>query len=301
MTTSEGKTILITGASRGIGLLTARSLAGRGHTVYAAMRDIVGRNAPAAGAVRDLAEQSGYRLRPIELDVADPAACRAAVAEIEAERPIDVLVNNAGVMPVGVTEAFSMEQIKSSFEVNMFGLARMSQAVLPAMRDRRSGLLIHLSSAAGRLSIPYFGVYCASKWAMEAYAESLNYELASFGIQSVLVEPSGHATDLVTSAPAPGGAQVLEAYGPFAEGRERLLDMFKGLFAQGLAGNDAQNVADRIVELVEMKGERPIRTQVGDDMGVTAINDAVAPIQEGLIAQLSQVYAAEERETAMVS
>lgn len=212
------------------------------------------------------------------------------MAEAEIEKPIDVLVNNAGVMPVGITEAFSLKQAKEFFDVNLFGLAAMSQAVLPNMLNRENGLLIHLSSAAGRLAIPYFGIYCASKWAMEAYAESLHYELAPFNVQSILVEPSGHATDLINTAPSPDSTQILKQYGSIADGREKLLNMFQDTFSQGLTGNNAQNVADKIIELIDMDGQRPIRTQVGDDMGVTGINEATSPIQAGLIKQLSQVY-----------
>ncbi|MEH6745177.1 SDR family oxidoreductase [Hyphomonas sp.] len=295
MNANSPKTILVTGASRGIGYLTAKTLAAGGHHVYAAMRDKDGSNAKPASVLTDYAMQSRLSLSIIDLDVTSEEDCQRAIAKIEAERPLDVLVNNAGVMPVGVTEAYSPQATQACFDVNMFGLAKMSQAALPAMRQRRSGLLIHLSSAAGRVTIPYFGIYCASKWAMEAYAESLNYELAPFDIQSVIIEPSGHATDLVKTAPAPDLPAVLQEYGPHNEGREKLLGMFHDLFAQDQAGNDAQNVADRIKALVEMQGPRPIRTQIGDDMGVSAINAATAPIQAGLIEQLSQVYGSEEQ------
>lgn len=294
MTIVNPKTILITGASRGIGLLTAKTLARQGHRVYAAMRDIKTRNAQAAHDLMVFADQSGLTLSVLELDITIPEDCMRAVAKVESEHPIDVLINNAGIMPVGVTEAFSADQAKAFFDVNMFGLASMSQAVLPGMRKRQNGLLIHISSAAGRLAIPYFGIYCASKWAMEAYAECLQYELAPFNIQSIIVEPSGHATDLVNTAPSPDRQAVLAEYGPHSKGREKLLGMFQELFAQDHTSNDAQNVAERIATLVEMEGLRPLRTQIGDDMGVTAVNDAAAPIQAGLIAQLSQVYAAEE-------
>lgn len=290
MVSPHPQNILVTGASRGIGLLTVKTLASAGHKVFAAMRDITGRNADTVKELENWMEQTGTSLSIIELDVTSKSSIADALATIEKTSSVDVLVNNAGVMPVGLTEAFSIEQARATFEVNMFGLAAVSQAVLPAMRKQRKGLLIHISSAAGRLAIPYFGIYCASKWAMEAYAESLNYELAPFNIQSVLIEPSGHATDLVNTAPSPDIKDTLAEYGPHANGREKLLGMFHDQFRQGRSGNNPQNVADSIANLVNMEGPRPLRTQVGDDMGVSAVNEATAPIQAGLVNQLSQVY-----------
>ena len=284
------QTILITGASRGIGLHTAKALAQRGHKVFASMRGIAGRNHGAAKQLEAWASEGGFKIETLELDVTDQASVDRAIAAIEAQGQLDVLVNNAGFMPVGLTEAFTLDQQQACFDVNMFGLARTSRAVLPHMRKRGSGLLISLSSAAGRLTIPHFGVYCASKWAMEAYCEALHFELEPFGIDSVLIEPSGHGTDLVASSPAPADAETVNAYGAYAAGRERMLGMFQDMFDQGDAMTDAGNVARKIVELVEMQGPRPIRTQVGQDMGVAAVNAATAPIQAGLLENLKGVY-----------
>lgn len=284
------KTILITGASRGIGFLTAQKLVQEGHIVYAGMRDLDGRNADAAKALKLFAEGLPGKLVPVDLDVADEKGVERTVAAIEAEQPIDVLVNNAGVMPVGLTEGFTMEQAKDLFDVNVYGVMHLTRAVLPAMRARKSGLVISLSSVAGRFGMPFFGLYCASKWAMEAYCESLHYELEPFGVESVLVEPSGHGTDLVTSAPAPGDAVRVGQYGDYSKGRDRLLGMFQGMFDQGEAITDAGNVATKILELIAMDGSRPIRTQVGQDMGVSAINEATAPIQAQLVSGLKPVY-----------
>ncbi len=290
---TDKKTILITGASRGIGLLTAHALAANGHTVYAGMRDIAGRNEKATAQMRTKAQAEGLDLFPLELDVSNEDACQTAIAEIEARAHLDVLINNAGVMPVGLTEAFSMEQTMDVFDVNVYGIMRLTRAALPAMRARQSGLIINLSSSAGRFGMPFFGIYCASKWAVEAYSEALHNELETLGIECVLVEPSGHGTDLVNTAPAPEDTMRLSAYGDLAAGRERLLVMFEDMFETDLTGTDANNVANAISELVDMSGRRPIRVQVGHDMGVSAVNDAVAPIQAKLIEMLKPVYSGE--------
>jgi len=286
----SSKAILITGASRGIGLLTAKELIDRGHTVFAGMRDIDGRNGVAATALDDYASRQKGTVTSVELDVTDDTSVQEAVDRIERLRPIDVLINNAGVMPVGLTEGFTLQQAKDLFDVNVYGIMRMSRAVLPAMRRRKSGLLISLSSAAGRFGMPYFGLYCSSKWAMEAYCEALHYELEPFGIESLLVEPSGHGTDLVDTAPAPADADTVGQYGPLAEGRDRLLGMFQSMFRQQEDLTDARNVAVAIAGLVDEPAPRPIRTQVGHDMGVSAVNEAVAPIQAELMNMLKPIY-----------
>ncbi|ABG32062.1 SDR family NAD(P)-dependent oxidoreductase [Roseobacter denitrificans] len=287
---TDTKTILITGASRGIGHLASLALAAHGHRVYAGMRDIAGSNKDAASAMQAQAQAERLNLVPLELDVTNAQACQTAIDKIEADGPLDVLVNNAGVMPVGLTEAFTMEQAKDVFDVNVYGIMRLTRAALPCMRARKSGLVINLSSSAGRFGMPYFGIYCASKWAVEAYSEALHHELETFGITCVLIEPSGHGTDLVTTAPAPQDTARLEAYGDLAAGRERLLDMFGHMFATDLIGTDANNVATAIAQLIEMPGARPMRVQVGHDMGVSAVNEAVAPLQAKLIETLKPVY-----------
>lgn len=283
-------TILITGASKGIGLLTAQALAAKGHQVFASMRDMTTKNKNVADSLRSFSEQISGQIIPIELDVTSEQSANSAITNIEADQPIDVLINNAGVMPVGLTEAYTLSQVKDYFDVNFYGIVNTTRAILPFMRERKKGRLVHLSSSAGRLALPYFGVYCASKWAVEAYAESIHYELAPYDIDTCIVEPSGHATGLVTSSPRPNDSGCLDEYGPVAHGGEKLLAMFKDSFAKAEPETDAQNVADCLVDLVEQNHALPLRFQIGSDMGVTGINDAIAPIQQGVIDQLKPIY-----------
>jgi len=175
------KTVLITGCSTGFGRTSAEAMARRGYRVFATMRDSAGRNRPHRDALESLAKQENLPLRVLEMDVTNDDSVASAIGEAlnSAER-IDVVVNNAGVAQLGITEAYSIAKMQSLFEVNVFGAARVNRAVLPAMRRQRSGLLIHVSSAAGRIVLPYFGIYCASKFALEALADSYRFELAPF-------------------------------------------------------------------------------------------------------------------------
>lgn len=285
------KNILITGSSRGIGFLTAKELLRRGHRVTATMRDPNGRNSDPSRELVEFANEWNGDLKIAELDVTDDKSVANVIQEIDRGDPIDVLLNNVGVMPVGVTEAFTPTQLQEMFDVNFLSIARTIRATLPHMRARKSGLIISMSSSAGRVAIPYFGVYCATKWAMEAYCESLNYELEGSGVRSILVEPSAHKTDLVGTSPMPVDQECVSSYGPIAEGGDRILNMFEVTFAENNPINNAQNVADKLAELIDMK-EPPLRTAVGADMGVQSINDAAQPFQGALIQSLKSVYAA---------
>lgn len=277
------KTVLITGASRGIGLLCVKTLALSGFYVIASMRDMKGKNASIVDELTTWAAGKQVSVECIELDVTSDTSVIEAVSQIQSQRQIDVVINNAGIMPVGVTEAFTPEDIQKTMDVNVVGVARVCRAVLPAMRERNQGLLVNVSSNAGRLAIPFFGVYCASKWALEAYCESLHHELTPFNIESVLVEPGGHGTDLIETPPEPSDKDVLLTYGDVAKGPENAKNMFKDVFAQQSPDTDAQNVADKILTLIQTKGPKPMRTLVGNSMGVDKINQLTAPIQSEFI------------------
>ena len=185
------QTLLITGATSGIGRHAALHLAKKGHRVFAA-----GRNPQALEALR--AEAAGLDLHALSLDVTDDASIRAAVVEVDRVTGgygLDGLVNNAGFgMTVPVAD-LSDADLRAQFETNVFGLMAMTRAFLPAMRARRAGRIVNISSVGGRLTLPFLGGYNASKYAVESLSDALRRELRAFGIRVSLVEPGVIRTD----------------------------------------------------------------------------------------------------------
>ena len=287
----DQKVILVTGSSNGIGRLTVATLARQRHTVYASMRDANGRNAAARTELQQLANEANLDLNVIELDVTDDTSVEKAVADIikNAGR-IDVLVNNAGVMNIGITEGFTLQQVQRQFDVNFFGAVRMNRAVLPHMRKQGEGLLIQISSLAGRVVLPFFGIYNASKFAVEAMSEAYRYDLSGWGIDSVIVEPGPYDSNLLNTIPWPEDKQRLEEYRELAGAPEKMIATFAELEKSDDA-RDPQEVADAISELiVTPTGQRPLRTVVGIDFGVTGLNKAAAPFQRGLLEALEMQH-----------
>ena len=182
---TESKVAVVTGSSGGIGLATALELARNGFFTYATLR-----NPAKAGVVTEAAKKEGLPIAIVQLDVNDDNSVKRAIEKILDEKGrIDVLVNNAGYGLGGAFEDTSIEEVKAQYETNVFGLMRTTQAVLPAMRKQRSGMIVNISSGAGRMGYPGASVYVSSKHAIEGLSESIAYELEPFGIRVVLVEP----------------------------------------------------------------------------------------------------------------
>ena len=163
------KKILITGCSSGFGYDAAKYLAEKGHHVYATMRNVGGKNAQPANELTEYASTHGYAIDVLELDVLSDESVEAAIAQAP---EIDVLINNAGRGYGGPIEAFSSEDFLAQLDLNIVGTQRVAKAVLPSMRTRKSGLIIQVSSTAGRAAFPGFGVYNASKWGLEGISLS---------------------------------------------------------------------------------------------------------------------------------
>jgi NADP-dependent 3-hydroxy acid dehydrogenase YdfG len=276
------KTILITGASSGFGRLTAETLSSSGHKVFAGFHSIDGPKKQVAS------ELNAKNIDILRLDVTDQTSIDSAITQLleKSNNQLDVVVNNAGMASMGISESFTPEQLRNLFEVNVFGVQRVIRATLPILRAKRSGLLVNVGSILGRVTIPFFGLYGASKYAVEAMTDSYRYELSQLGIDVVLVQPSAYPTNMYAVAQLPANGDVAKTYGEIAEVPEKILKTFVTLF-QGKNAPNPQDVATAIDKLVSMPaGGRPDRVVVGLPFGSDAVNDAVAPIQRGLIDNL---------------
>lgn len=277
------KNIIITGSSSGFGLKATKDFADKGCQVFATMRNPKGKNAQ----VKTELEAYSSHIKVVDMDVTSDVSVKEAMASIlEQAKNIDILINNAGIMYLGITEAFSVEQSRFQMETNYYGAIRTIQAVLPNMRKAGSGLIINTSSLVGRMSPPFFGTYTATKHALEGYAQALRYEVSPFGVDVVMVEPGPFGTGLLASGQVPAHSEVLESYGELAGVPNAMGENF----AQMLQSEDAPNpqwVVDAYLKLAETPfGSRPTRTVVGITWGVDKINELTQPIQDNVLKEM---------------
>jgi len=211
------RAVLITGCSSGIGRATALRLAARGLPVYATARRLE--------AIEDLAAK-GCQL--LQLDVCDEASMQSAVEAVQARHgAVGVLINNAGYGLAGAIEELPLHEVRRQFETNVFGPARLTQLVLPAMRRQLWGRIVNVSSVGGRLTTPGNGAYHASKHALEALSDALRFELRGFGIDVIVVEPGAIETRWVETAVRAMAAHGVPG-GPYAELDRRVADRLRG-------------------------------------------------------------------------
>ncbi len=258
----EKKVILITGTNSGFGRLTAISCAVLGHKVYATMRDIKGRNADKAKA---LVQHANIEVLDVELTNGQ-SVTEAVSTIIEKEGRIDVVVNNAGIYATGIAETFTVKDVDKVMDVDLKGPWRIIRAVLPHMRVQGEGLIINISSVAGRFSFPFQTVYNVAKFAVEGLTEGLHYEVRPLGVDVVMIQPGAFPTDIWGKIVTGSDASVVAGYGDLVKIPEQIGAGIGQMF-ENMKPNP-QLVADAIVKLINTpNGKRPLRTVVDPATG----------------------------------
>ncbi len=272
------KKILITGCSSGFGYNSAKYFAEKGQHVYATMRNINGKNANPAAELKEFANSNDLTIEVIEMDVTSDESVNSAVSQIP---EVDVLINNAGMGFGGPIEAFSSAQFLAQLDLNIVGTFRVAKAVLPGMRSRSSGLIIQVSSIAGRGAFPGFGIYHASKWGLEGLSEAMRYELAPLGIDVVIVEPGPFSTNFFGNMIPATSDDIASAYKHVGEFFDGFGKQVEGMFEDENAPTDPMIVVKIFEDLINTPaGSRPLRTIAGLDFGFQALNDAVEPFRK---------------------
>jgi NAD(P)-dependent dehydrogenase (short-subunit alcohol dehydrogenase family) len=272
--------IIVTGASSGFGLLTARALADAGHTVYASMRETTDRNAPHVAEIEAYAREHKVDLRTIDLDVASQSSVDAAISTIVADHGhLDVIVHNAGHMSFGPAEAFTPEQYAELYDINVLSTQRVNRAALPQLRKQGRGLILWVSSSSARGGTPpYLAPYFAAKAAMDSLAVSYSGELARWGIETSIIVPGAFTkgTNHFAHSGSPADKARLDEYanGPTADIPDVAL---KGLASLEPEDADAGTVAEAIVRVVAMPfGKRPFRVHIDPSQDGAEIVNGVA-------------------------
>ena len=277
------QTVLITGSNSGFGYLIANTLVKHGYKVISSMREPNGRNAYVANELRS----KGITI--VDIDVADDTSVEKGVtAALEVTGSIDVLINNAGVGTLGWQESFSIDDFKKVFDINVFGVQRMTKAVLPTMKKQGAGTLIQISSILGQFVLPFLGSYNATKHAVEGLAENYRVELSQFGIQSLIVQPGGFGTDFGANLLKTSDSAVAESYGEYADAPEQM-------WANNEKAQDAEDapnpqmVADAVLALLKQAPEqRVFRTTVDG----TGLNPIISEINEAREKAMQEIYSA---------
>lgn len=248
------KIALVTGSSSGIGFETVLALAKEGYHTYASMRDT-----KKSKEILEMAKKENLPISVITLDVDKPESIKAAISQIMKEKQrIDVLVNNAGYGIFGCLEDLTINELKDQFETNFFAIARLIQEITPIMRKQQSGTIVNISSVAGRIGFPASPAYISSKFALEGLSECLRYELAPFGINTIIIEPGVIKTNFLSSMKMPKNAKPDS---PYADITHRVV---AGVKMMAEMGTPPKEVADVIIRALKEKNPLP-RYPVGND------------------------------------
>ena len=260
----QEKVAVVTGSSSGIGFETSLLLSRNGIYTYATMR-----NLSKSKKLNDIVEKENLPLKVLQLDVTDDKSVKDSISQITDESSrIDVLVNNAGYDVMGAVEDISIDEFKSQFETNLFGVIRVTKEVLPIMRNQRAGNIINISSVGGRIGIPLNSAYISSKFALEGLSESMRYELEQFGIDVILIEPGVVKSNFFENADVANNNtnNTISAYSQLTQ------NLYEG-FEPMLKSNSSSlpsDVAKIIYKAIE-SNNREVRYLVGKD-AISIIN-----------------------------
>jgi NAD(P)-dependent dehydrogenase (short-subunit alcohol dehydrogenase family) len=244
---SNQRVAVVTGASSGIGYETSLMLARNGFLTYATMR-----NLNKSGNIKSIAARENLPIRTAKLDVTDDVSINNAVQTILSETGrIAVLVNNAGYVLNGAVEDLAMDEIKAQYETNVFGLIKTTQAVLPTMRKQKSGIIVNISSVAGRFGYPGGSAYISTKFAVEGLSESMAYELEPFGIKVILIEPGVTRTNVFNSVVVAKKSQ--DPSSPYSQIMQKTATSFEGM----MKNSSSPEVVAKVV-LEAVTNESPV-------------------------------------------
>ena len=261
----QGKVAVVTGSSSGIGFETSLLLARKGFYTYATMR-----NLNKSQKINDVVEKENLPLKVLQLDVTDDKSVKDAIRQITDESSrIDVLVNNAGYGVMGAVEDLSLDQFKSQFETNFFGVIRVTKEVIPIMRNQGNGNIINVSSIGGKIGLPLNSAYISSKFAIEGLSESMRYELEQFGIDVILIEPGVVKTnffenvDVVVNNNDNNTSTKNNITSPYSQLTQKLFEGFEPMLNSS-SSSVSYDVAEVIYQAIVSKN-RDVRYPVGKD------------------------------------
>jgi len=247
------KVALVTGSSSGIGFETALALSRENYFTFASMR-----NTDKAEKIQEIAKNENLNLEVIELDVDKEESIKSAVKKIQEQKGrIDVLVNNAGYALFGCVEDITIDDLKAQFETNFFGVVRLIQEIALSMRKQGSGIIVNVSSVAGRIGFPGTPAYISSKFALEGLSECMRYELSPFGIKTIIIEPGVINTNFFSSMKVTKG----KPDSPYKEITEKVMN---GLKMMSEMGTPPDEVAKTIIKAIQTEQPLP-RYIVGSD------------------------------------
>ena len=255
----QEKVAVVTGSSTGIGFETSLLLSRKGFYTYATMR-----NLNKSQKINDVAKSENLPLKVLQLDVTGDKSVKDAINQIKDESSrIDVLVNNAGYGVMGAVEDLSLEEFKSQFETNFFGVIRVTKEVIPIMRNQGSGNIINVSSVGGKIGIPLNSAYISSKFALEGLSESMRYELEQFGIDVILIEPGVVKTNFFENADVVVNNKTNNKTSAYSQLTQQLFEGFEPMLKSN-SSSLSSDVAEVIYQAIE-SNNRDVRYPVGKD------------------------------------